>query len=91
MTLMVAFAATYLEPGNYDTESLRRLVRRPGDREMSAFKEELREAIRNPGRPPGGELLRRVEYDDGSGEAFLQQRPTSPVLGQQGSGSPQAA
>lgn len=52
-------------------ESLRRLAKRPGDREMSVLKEELREAIRDAGRLPGDELLRHVEYDDGSDEAFL--------------------
>jgi hypothetical protein len=68
---LIAVAATYLEPENYDMESLRRLAKRPGDREMSVFKEELREAIRDPGRLPGDELFRHVEYDDGSDEAFL--------------------
>ena len=67
---LIAVAATYLEPENYDMESLRRLAKRPGDREMSVLKEELREAIRDAGRLPGDELLRHVEYDDGSDEAF---------------------
>jgi hypothetical protein len=39
---------------------------------MSIFKEELREAIRDPSRLPGDELFRHVEYDDGSDVAFLQ-------------------
>ena len=68
---LIAFAATYLEPENYDVESLGRLAKRSGDREMSAFEEELREAIRDPGRLPGGELFHQVEYDDGSDETFL--------------------
>jgi hypothetical protein len=68
---LIAVAATYLEPENYDMESLQRLAKRPDDREMSVFKDELREAIRDPDRLPGDELFRHVEYDDGSDGAFL--------------------
>ena len=45
---LIAVAATYLEPENYDMESLQRLAGRPGDPEMSVFKEELREAVLHP-------------------------------------------
>ena len=56
---LIAVAATYLEPENYDVESLGRLAKRPDDREMSVLKEEFREAIRDLGRLPGGELFRQ--------------------------------
>jgi hypothetical protein len=36
---LIAVAATYLEPENYDMESLQRLAKRPDDREMSVFKD----------------------------------------------------
>jgi hypothetical protein len=40
-------------------------------RRSSRVKVELREAIKDPGRLQGDELLKHVQYEDGSPEAFL--------------------
>lgn len=52
-------------------ERLQRLAKRQDDAEMTVFKQELREAIRDPSRLPSGSLARAAEYEDGSEQAFL--------------------
>ena len=68
---LIAVAATYLNPENYDLDCLKELAKREDDEEMRVFKRELREALKDPGKLPGDELSESVEYDDGSDEAFL--------------------
>jgi hypothetical protein len=68
---LIAVATTYLDPENYDLDSLKRLAKHKDDRQMQEFKAELREALRDPNLLPGDELSESVEYDDGSDEAFL--------------------
>jgi hypothetical protein len=68
---LIAVATTYLEPGNYDLDSLKELAKRAGDEEMRVFKRELREALIDPGQLPGDQLSESVEYDDVSDQAFL--------------------
>lgn len=68
---LIAIATTYLDPENYDIDSLKRLARREDDQEMRVFKTELREALMDPSQLPGDELFDSVEYSDGSDEAFL--------------------
>jgi hypothetical protein len=68
---LIAVAANYLDPENYDFDSLKILAKREGEPRMQIFKSELREALRDPGQLPGDELSRSVQYEDGSPEAFL--------------------
>jgi hypothetical protein len=68
---LIRVATTYLDPENYDLDSLKRLAQREDDHEMRIFKSQLREALRDPSQLPGDELSEAVEYDDGSDEAFL--------------------
>ena len=68
---LIAVAANYLDPENYDLDSLKILAKREGEPRMQIFKSELREAIRDPSQLPGDELFESVEYADGSDEAFL--------------------
>jgi hypothetical protein len=68
---LIAVATTYLDPENYDLDSLKRLAEREDVEEMRVFKLELREALRDPSQLPGDELSESVEYTDGSDEAFL--------------------
>ena len=68
---LIAVAATYLDPENYDLDSLKNLAKRETDEEMQVFKSELRQALRDPGQLPADELSEAVEYHDGSDEAFL--------------------
>jgi hypothetical protein len=68
---LIAVAATYLHPENYDLDSLKLLAKREDDEEMRAFKAELRQALQDPGQLPGDELSESVEFDHGSDEAFL--------------------
>ena len=68
---LIAVAANYLDPENYDLDSLKILAKREGQPRMLIFKSELREALRDPGQLPGDELSRSVQYEDGSPEAFL--------------------
>jgi hypothetical protein len=67
---LIAVATTYLDPENFDLDSLKRLAKND-DQRMQVFKSELREALLHPSRLPGDELFESVEYDDGSDEAFL--------------------
>jgi hypothetical protein len=67
---LIAVAANYLNPESYDLDSLKRLSKREGDKEMRVFKAELRQALRDPGQLPGDELSESVEYSNGSDEAF---------------------
>ena len=68
---LIAVAATYLDPENYDPDALKALARQKDNPEMQVFKAELQEALRDPGQLPGDELSESVQYDDGSDEAFL--------------------
>jgi hypothetical protein len=68
---LIAVATTYLDPENYDLESLKQIAKREDDEEMRLFKSELREALKDPSQLPGDELWESVEYSDGSDEAFL--------------------
>jgi hypothetical protein len=68
---LIEVAATYLEPENYDDDSLRALASREGDEEMRVFKSELREALRDPSQLRGDELWKSVQYDNGCNVAFL--------------------
>ncbi len=68
---LIRIATTYLHPEADDLESLQKLAKRDNDQEMRAFKAELREAIKDPGQLPAGELSRHVRYEDGSPEVFL--------------------
>ena len=68
---LIAVATTYLEPENYDLDSLKELAKREDHEEMQVFKSELREALRDPSQLPDDELWESVEYSDGSDEAFL--------------------
>lgn len=56
-------------PGSY--EELRQLARDPHDEEMRVFKEQLRQALFDPGEIPEGALWTAAEFGDGSDEAFL--------------------
>jgi hypothetical protein len=68
---LIRIASNYLDPENYDLESLQQLARRDGEPRMRIFKAELRQALLDPGLLPGDELFESVEYADGSDEAFL--------------------
>ncbi len=72
---LIAVAATYCHPEAYDG-AYQDLVDRaqsakPDDEEIRTFKTELREALADPGRLPGDELFKAVDYGDGSDERFL--------------------
>ena len=69
---LIAVATTYLDPENYDLDSLKERAKREDDQRMRVFKSELREALRDPSQLPDDELSESVEYADGSDEAFLQ-------------------
>ena len=71
-TTLIAVATAYLHPET-DPDGLEALQERAadGDVEMRIFKDELRQAIRDPGLLPGNELFRHVAYEDGSDEKFL--------------------
>jgi hypothetical protein len=68
---LIAVAANYMDPENYDIDSLKELAKRKDDQRMQTFKSELREALRDPSQLPGDELFNAVDYGDGSDEAFL--------------------
>jgi hypothetical protein len=68
---LIRVTTNYLDPENYDLDSLKRLAKREDRQDMQVFKTELREALRDPGLLPGDELSESVEYSDGSDEAFL--------------------
>jgi hypothetical protein len=68
---LIRVTSNYLDPENYDLESLQQLARRDGDPKMQVFKAELQRALLDPGLLPGDELCESVEYADGSDEAFL--------------------
>ncbi len=70
---LIRIATTYCSP-DADEDAyagLKRLAKRENVEEMRVFKDELREALRDPNRLPDDELSESVEYDDGSTEAFL--------------------
>lgn len=68
---LIRIATTYLHPEADDLESLQRLAKREGDKELRGFKAELRVAIKDPDQLPDDELSKHVRYEDGSPEAFL--------------------
>jgi len=68
---LIAVAANYLDPENYDLDDLKGLAKRDDLDKAQVFKSELRQALRDPSRLPGGELFESVEYSNGSDEAFL--------------------
>ena len=75
---LIRIATNYLHPEWYDLDLLKGLAKRDNDDEMQIFKSELREALRDPDRLPGGEryghdgaLSESVQYDHGSDVAFL--------------------
>ena len=68
---LIAVAANYLDPENYNLDHLQALAKRDNDEEMQVFKSELRQALRDPAQLPGDELFESVEYGNGSDEAFL--------------------
>ena len=67
---LIAVATTYLDPENYDLDSLKELAKREDDEEMRVFKSELRSS-QGPEPATDDELSESVEYSDGSDEAFL--------------------
>src|SRR5258708_5982195 len=72
---LIAVAATYCHPEAYDHAYEDLIARaqspRPGDDEIRVFKDELQAALADPGRLPGDELFKAVDYGDGSDERFL--------------------
>ena len=68
---LIRVTGNYLDPENYDDDSLRALAKREGDEEMRVFKSELRDALKDPAQLPGDELSHAVQYDHGSDVAFL--------------------
>lgn len=65
---------TYCHPeiGDDDAyETLKRRVRRTDLEEMQVFKEEFRQAMRDPAVLPPGTLSLAAEYEDGSEHKFL--------------------
>jgi hypothetical protein len=70
---LIRVASTYCHP-EQDADAyadLKFLARQQDDAEMSVFKAELREALADPGRLPGDELFKAVDYGDGSDQKFL--------------------
>lgn len=73
--LLLEIVETYCHPeiaadGAY--EELKQFVRMPDrDPDFDRFKEQLAEAIREPGRVPEDALFRATVYEDGSDEKFL--------------------
>jgi hypothetical protein len=88
-------AAAYCSPDAYDGAYADLISRArapdPGDEEIRAFTAELRQALADPGLPPG-ELFHGVGYGEGSDEAFLR-RLWQDLYGDQPSsgGLPEAA
>jgi hypothetical protein len=85
---LIRIARNYCHPEAYDEayDSLKRLVKRAGDDQMTVFKSELGQAIENPSEIPADELYEAVQYDDRSDEAFLRRLwrdlyPDEPVPG----------
>jgi hypothetical protein len=68
---LIAVATSYLHPEIDDDDGLKRFAKNQGNQESQVFKSELREAVKNPGKLPAGELFASVQYEDGSDEAFL--------------------
>ena len=72
---LITVAATYCSPdacdGDYDDLISRAREPDPDDEEIRVFKAELRQALADPGQPPGDELSAAVEYGHGGDEAFL--------------------
>jgi hypothetical protein len=72
---LIAVAATYCHPEAYD-HAYQDLIERsrsaePDDEEIRVFKDELREALAEPGRLPDNELFKAVDYRDGRDQVFL--------------------
>lgn len=61
----------YLEPEVYDLDLLRQAAHRPDLDEMRVFKDELRQAVRDPSVLPEGALFLAASYEDNSDQVFL--------------------
>jgi hypothetical protein len=71
---LLSVVNTHCHPEAYDEayEDLIRFARSPEPVEkMVRFKEQLREALREPSQVPAGALSTAAQYDDGSDEKFL--------------------
>jgi hypothetical protein len=72
---LIALAATYCHPeaydGAYEDLIARAQSSEPDDDEIRAFKDQLRDALADPGRLPDDELFKAVDYGDGSDERFV--------------------
>lgn len=71
--MLLSMVETYCHPeAPADAEeALKRLVKRTDDPDVIRFKQELREALRDPSQLPEDALFSAAEYSDGSDEAFL--------------------
>lgn len=61
----------YVHPEVDELDTLKRAVRRPDLEEMHTFKDELRQAVRDPNVLPEGTLFLAGAFEDGSDQAFL--------------------
>jgi hypothetical protein len=72
---LIEVAATYCHPeaysGSYADLIDRARSPEPDDYEIRVFKEQLGEALADPGLLPDDELFKAVDYGDGSDEKFL--------------------
>src|SRR3979409_937299 len=70
---LIAVTPTYCSPDAdaEDYQRLKRLAGREADQRMRVFKEELQQALANPGELPEGELEKAVEFTDENEVAFL--------------------
>ena len=70
---LIAVATTYCSPDAdaEDYDRLKRLAGREDDQRMRVFKQELRQALADPGQLPEGELDDAVEFTDEDEVAFL--------------------
>lgn len=71
---LLSIIETYCHPEAYDEayDDFKEVVRLPDPGPVfTRFKDELRQAIRDPGRLPDGALFRAAVFADGSDEKFL--------------------
>lgn len=71
---LLGIIEAHCHPEAYDEayEDLQKVVKRPDRGPVwYEFKDELREAIRDPNQIPAGALRTAAQYDDGSPEKFL--------------------
>lgn len=72
--LLLEVVETYCHPEAYDEayDDLKETVNLPErDPDFDRFKQQLAEAIRNPGQIPNDALYEAAQYDDGSDAKFL--------------------